>query len=155
MEVQEGDACPFGCSGKLSYPKSENCTCHINPPCGSCTEVMLTCPVCGWEDDRQPLKPVPKSVSAEWKKWYRDNSPPWNSDLGDGKRLLDWKYDGRSGSTMVYTGRYEGSVTAKEILDHFGDGTFGHRGPTLSPITDKNTGKSLPKGSFTYTKITD
>jgi hypothetical protein len=48
---------------------------------------------------------------------------------------------------MVYTGKYEGAVTAAEILAHFGDGTFGHRGPTLYG-DDKS-------GRFTYTKITD
>jgi hypothetical protein len=86
-------------------------------------------------------------VPQEWKKWYRDNSPPWNTDLGDGKRLVNWSYDSRSGSTMVYTGKYEGAVTAQDIFTRFGDGTFGHRGPTLCG-DDKS-------GRFTYTKITD
>lgn len=46
---------------------------------------------------------------------------------------------------MVITGQYEGDVTAAEIFAHFGDGTFGHRGPTLYKHTRR----------FTYTKITD
>lgn len=44
---------------------------------------------------------------------------------------------------MVWTGEYEGPVTAKEIIDYFGDGTFGHRGPYLFG------------NRFEYTKITD
>jgi hypothetical protein len=147
-EVDEGDPCPIeGCDGKLYYPKGENCSCHINPPCGSCTDTVLTCNKCWWADDGQPDKSVPSAVPQEWKKFYRDNSPPWNTDLSDGKRLIEWNYDSRSGSTMVYTGKYEGPVTGKDILTNFGDGTFGHRGPTLYG-DDKS-------GRFTYTKITD
>lgn len=66
-----------------------------------------------------------------------------STDLGEGKRIFDYDYDSRSGSTMVWRGRYEGDVTAEDIIKHFGDGTFGHRGP------------SLGHGRFTYTKITD
>jgi TPP-dependent indolepyruvate ferredoxin oxidoreductase alpha subunit len=65
------------------------------------------------------------------------------TDLGNGKRLLNWDYDSSSGSTMVYRGQYEGPVTEQDIIDCLGDGTFGHRGPTLG------------NGRFTYTKITD
>jgi hypothetical protein len=64
--------------------------------------------------------------------------------LPSGGRILKVKHDGRSGSTHVITGRYEGPVTAKEIFECFGDGTFGHRGPTL-----------FNNGTFSYTKITD
>jgi len=64
-------------------------------------------------------------------------------EFGDGKRIYDWDYDSSSGSTMVYKGKYKGDVTAEDILKFFGDGTFGHRGP------------SLHNGIFTYAKITD
>ena len=64
-------------------------------------------------------------------------------DLGDGKRIFDCDYNSSSGSTMEYRGRYEGPVTAEDIIKLLGDGTFGHRGPRMI------------NGSFTYTKITD
>lgn len=49
---EEGGDCPApGCSGVLEYSKPENCSCHINPPCGACTSTFLLCPECGWEDD--------------------------------------------------------------------------------------------------------
>jgi hypothetical protein len=52
---EEGDTCPeIGCSGKLYYPKSDNCSCHISPPCHSCTSVVLTCKECGWEKSSHP-----------------------------------------------------------------------------------------------------
>jgi hypothetical protein len=63
--------------------------------------------------------------------------------LPGGGRIFNVNSDGRSGSTMVFTGSYEGPVTAAEIYKHLGDGTFGHRGPTLFG------------NRFTYTKITD
>lgn len=44
---------------------------------------------------------------------------------------------------MVWRGKYAGPVTPEDIIKHFGDGSFGHRGPTMSG------------GTFTYTKITD
>lgn len=60
-----------------------------------------------------------------------------------GGRVFNINHDGSSGSTMVFTGQYEGEVTAADIFAYLGDGTFGHRGP------------SLGNGRFTYTKITD
>ncbi len=64
-------------------------------------------------------------------------------DLGNSKRIFDFNYDSSSGSTMVYKGRYEGNVSPQDIINALGDGTFGHRGPTMT------------NGYFTYTKITD
>ena len=49
-ELEEGQRCPmFGnCEGTMEYPKVENCSCHINPPCSACTENVLTCNYCGY-----------------------------------------------------------------------------------------------------------
>lgn len=56
-DFKEGQACPLAmvgddtkpCPGKLVLAPSENCSCHISPPCGSCLERVLTCDVCAWE----------------------------------------------------------------------------------------------------------
>ena len=48
---QEGDTCPECEKGKLEYPPTENCSCHINPPCDACVSIELTCNNCGWEDE--------------------------------------------------------------------------------------------------------
>jgi hypothetical protein len=49
-EVDDGDLCPIdGCDGKMHFPPSKDCTCFLNPPCGSCLAVVLTCNECGWE----------------------------------------------------------------------------------------------------------
>ncbi|WP_431860049.1 hypothetical protein [Azospirillum sp.] len=49
VEPEEGGPCPDGCGGTLELPPPENCSCHIAPPCGDCTDRVLTCSRCGWE----------------------------------------------------------------------------------------------------------
>jgi len=49
--TQEGETCNReNCTGVIEYQESENCSCHISPPCSSCLSVALHCPDCGWED---------------------------------------------------------------------------------------------------------
>lgn len=51
IDLDEGMQCPEGdCGGALYFPKVEDCSCHIAPPCAACTDIVLTCNRCGWED---------------------------------------------------------------------------------------------------------
>ncbi|MHB8084300.1 MAG: hypothetical protein ACYDHZ_00540 [Dehalococcoidia bacterium] len=135
-ELDEGSPCPTNCGGALYYPPVENCSCHINQPCASCIGIKLTCNKCGeYFRETEELQSAPSSVLP------KQERP--SHDFGNGKRIFDYGYDSRSGSTMVYTGWYEGNVTAQDIISFLGDGTFGHRGPVFY------------NGQFTYTKITD
>lgn len=137
MNLDEGDKCPKKCGGVLFYPPITNCSCHINPPCSACLSVKLTCNGCGEE-----IK-----GNSEIQPWFSYTQPGHSSrkvhQFREGVRIFNWGYDSSSGSTMVYTGEYEGEVTKEDIISYFGDGTFGHRGP------------SFYNGRFTYTKITD
>lgn len=60
--IEEGDTCnrlpepdedqprgyrPKPCQGVMGYGPVENCSCHINPPCGWCEANPLTCDTCG------------------------------------------------------------------------------------------------------------
>lgn len=47
--VEEGDYCYADCIGQLFYPPVENCSCHINAPCGACIDNTLICDKCGAE----------------------------------------------------------------------------------------------------------
>ena len=47
-DFTENDRCPY-CEGWLHYPEVVGCSCHIRPPCGACTDSVLTCDHCGWE----------------------------------------------------------------------------------------------------------
>lgn len=49
------DGWPLFCDGVIKMHASENCSCHIAPPCWSCTEVTAFCPACGWEESDDPL----------------------------------------------------------------------------------------------------
>lgn len=52
------DPCPEqGCDGTIKWKPPENCSCHINPPCNSCTDAPLWCSSCEmmWDDDGGPL----------------------------------------------------------------------------------------------------
>ncbi|AUR95944.1 hypothetical protein NVP1215B_026 [Vibrio phage 1.215.B._10N.222.54.F7] len=51
VEPEEGGLCPdLTCEeGVLNYESHGSCTCHINPPCGYCTDAPLTCSHCGTE----------------------------------------------------------------------------------------------------------
>ena len=139
IEVSEGGKCPE-CDGKMVFPKVENCSCHINPPCSACVENRLTCDKCGWKYEPPLSQELVRHIGGGLSEVIRTKP---SRELGNGKRLLDYDYDSRSGSTMVWTGKYAGPVTAQDIIEAFGDGTFGHRGPWLD------------NGRFSYTQITD
>jgi hypothetical protein len=50
--LEEGDTCSEpGCLGKMHYAPVENCSCHINPPCGNCEHNPLVCDACGYNEE--------------------------------------------------------------------------------------------------------
>jgi hypothetical protein len=52
--TDEGQLCRRdGCCARIEIKPTENCLCHINPPCSGCVEAPLWCPDCGWE--AQPI----------------------------------------------------------------------------------------------------
>lgn len=148
-EIEEGCKCPECHEGSMEIPRSKNCSCHISPPCSSCTDRLLTCDSCGWEYEPE-VEPIPPPTQAERDGWERYQAD-WEAarqrghTLPSGGRIFDIHIDGSSGSTMVFTGRFEGEVNHKEIFEHLGDGTFGHRGPFIYESQKR----------FSYTKITD
>lgn len=157
--LEEGATCPTGCGGTLHLPPVEGCSCHIAPPCGACTDQRLTCDACGWElpeakEECWPDTTTPKSEPNPWLVQHQEAKRRGHT-FAHGGRVFDVSHNGRSGSTQVIEGRYEGPVTAADIIGYFGEGTFGHRGPTLRSDRQHLTGPALNTGTFTYTKITD
>lgn len=48
--TDEGETCcRGGCDGTMEYKRHGECTCHLSPPCGSCTDQILTCTECEFE----------------------------------------------------------------------------------------------------------
>lgn len=47
-DIEEGNKCADPeCKGLMGFRPVENCSCHINPPCGACTDNPLVCLECG------------------------------------------------------------------------------------------------------------
>lgn len=46
IDIEEGDICIICQGGTMEFPEPENCSCHIAPPCSSCTSLELTCEKC-------------------------------------------------------------------------------------------------------------
>ncbi len=63
-----GDPCRRnGCNGTIQEMDRRGCSCHINPPCSSCTEPRAYCDNCGWDEAEEiraepviTLPPAPK-----------------------------------------------------------------------------------------------
>jgi hypothetical protein len=116
--LEEGDRCrESGCSGVLAFPKAENCSCHISPPCHACTSVCLKCPECGWADESEPERfiPVCDGLSMlEHKPRPLDNTK------------VDYRCKFHSGASMIKEGVYPEGMAAAEVRKVV-DGTFGGR----------------------------
>lgn len=123
---EEGDRCPSSCGGRLSFQTPENCSCHISPPCHSCTSVVLECKECGWTDE----PPEEKYIRVAPGLSMRETRPkPLD------KTKISYRSKMHSSSSMIKEGVYpEGTTLAevKKIVDgtfggkfeHFGNGKF-------------------------------
>lgn len=50
FSLSPDDSCPDEeCKGTMKEKPSENCSCHINPPCSACMNAGLVCDKCGFE----------------------------------------------------------------------------------------------------------
>lgn len=118
----EGDLCNRdGCSGHIETHPSENCSCHISPPCWSCTSPRNFCPVCDWEEKDDPL------VVQEITTIYMGG--PWGVERK--KRVLDptkidYRIEPHSSSSQLCIGVYPPNTTSAEV-ESVVRGTFGGR----------------------------
>lgn len=75
----DGEPCGRGkCKGILKVEEPEGgCSCHINPPCASCTNVRLYCPTCDWISDpnEDPITPEHALGDQEHYDAYRKRNP--------------------------------------------------------------------------------
>lgn len=117
----EGDTCGRdGCAGVIALHRSENCTCHINPPCGSCMSLRGFCPVCDWQEKDDPLV-IMEVTTIHVFSGFRERT----------KRILDptkidWRVESHSNSSQLCIGVYPEGTTSKEVEAKV-KGTFGGR----------------------------
>lgn len=123
----EGEVCTRnGCAGVIIEQPSDNCSCHINPPCGSCTTPREECPVCGWrlvdeETTFNDWKVGPVKSNGAWTH-YRPR-PLDNSKI-------DWHSLSHTHASMIKKGVYPQSgddAADRRAVEAVVRGTFGGR----------------------------
>jgi hypothetical protein len=140
---EEGGVCNRnGCTGIIAEHPVENCSCHIDPPCGACTTPREYCPVCDWciTDDETPFNDFlvgPVKADGAWTH-YRPR--PLDATK------IDWHSKSHTSSSMIKAGVYpqSGDDEADRVaVLAMVKGTFGGRF------------NKFGNGSFEYVAYTD
>lgn len=135
----EGETCyRDGCRGKIKRRKTESCSCHINPPCGSCTAPNAYCEKCDWQeaDDAKAymngfeITQNKTGLISTYKRRELD------------KTKIDYHTKVHTNSSQLCEGVYPDGVTAEEIEKRV-RGTFGGRF------------QQFGGGTFSYVAYTD
>jgi len=108
-----------GCDGIIELREKGSCSCHINPPCSSCTEARAYCPVCGWdENDDKIFNDYRVSVDKK-----TGNFTSWEPRKLDNTKI-DWHSKSNTHSSMIKEGVYPEGTTMKQVAEKV-KGTFG------------------------------
>jgi hypothetical protein len=132
----EGETCwRNGCKGLIAYHEREGCSCHINPPCGSCTAPRGYCPECDWQerDDHGTFNDFSVKY-VDRKQGYFGGFESYKPRPLD-PRKLDWRSKGHTSSSMIKEGVYPEGMAREEVekavrgtfggrFNHFGNGRF-------------------------------
>ena len=130
--LAEGETCwRNGCQGVVERASGVGCSCHINPPCGDCTEAREFCPVCDW-DARDEVEKVngfvckinPEDRSGAYLSWQPRPLDP---------RKIDYRIKPHSNSSQLCEGVYpvgatpEAERAMRVEVEKLCRGTFGGR----------------------------
>lgn len=125
---EEGQRClRDGCQGVIEIEPTENCSCHISPPCSACTAPRAFCPECDWHERDEPepeRAPMPNGVVDQWAVWRAEQERLANMPLDNTK--VSWRDKPHSSCSMIKDGVYPEGMTAAEVRKQV-DGTFGGR----------------------------
>lgn len=120
----EGETCNRdGCDGVIEIHPSDNCSCHISPPCSACTAPRNFCPECGWEESDEEVLHMNDHVVRVDKASGMYTS--WTLRPLDGTKV-DWHNKSHSHCSMIKEGVYPPGTTMEEVRKLV-DGTFGGR----------------------------
>lgn len=126
-----------GCRGTISLHPKGDCSCHISPPCGACTEPRAYCLKCDWQekDDRVfndfVVNENPKT--GVWRTWTPRPLDPTK---------LDWHSKSHTHFSMIKEGVYPEGMSQEEVREQV-KGTFGGKFEYFS------------NGRFKYVAYTD
>lgn len=132
------------CTGIIDEYHSDGCcSCHINPPCGYCTESREYCPVCGWDakqeqDESQRSYTTYKGFGSKEmhdsyyaQKAKQDEFNKHFQDMYSGKEPVNKVITIRELHThfsMIIKGVFPKGTTREELHEKHGvRGTFGGR----------------------------
>lgn len=128
---EEGVPCNRnGCKGLIDIHPSDNCSCHINPPCSSCTSPRGFCPVCGWEEaGEERLNGFVGRVDAVTQIWKTCQPRQLDSTK------IDYHVIPHTHFSQICEGVFPEGTTRDDVLarvkgtfggrfDHFGNGKF-------------------------------
>ena len=132
LGVEEGATCNRdGCTGRIRIRPSENCSCHIAPPCSSCTAPRNHCDECDWDEADEPTPEVTPMTKAEkdvWADWAKEQERLRNLPLDNTR--VSWRDKSHSSCSMVKEGVYPQSgddAADRAMVREKVDGTFGGR----------------------------
>lgn len=128
LGFEEGETCGRkGCSGVIvEVARRGGCSCHISPPCGSCTEPLEECPECGWRliDDETSFNDFrvgPVKPGGAWTHYRPRELDPTK---------IDYRIRSHTNSSQICEGIYPQSGSdaddRKAVLARV-KGTFGGR----------------------------
>lgn len=127
------------CKGIINeYEKEGSCSCHINPPCGYCTEPNAYCETCGWDAKEEQYEYEKQQIEA-----YKKNEAYYEKqrkEFDEARELFYTKYrgeipadkleiraEGHTHFSMKKIGVFpKGSETYESLLPQV-RGTFGGR----------------------------
>lgn len=124
---EEGSTCCRNhCSGVIETHESDNCSCHLSAPCGSCTAPRNFCPGCGWEEEDDPetyqttvndYVVTVNKASGVYKSWEPRPLDPTR---------IDWRHASHSSCSMIKEGIYPEGTAMEDLMREI-EGTFGGR----------------------------
>ena len=119
----EGDRCGRNdCNGTIQIADSENCSCHISPPCGSCTAPREFCDACGWRSIDEPVPVMLAGFSGGPYLYSMEPRVPRPLD----PTKIDYRIKGHTNSSQICEGVYPEGTSMADVRVRV-DGTFGGR----------------------------
>lgn len=119
----EGETCGrAGCVGVIAQHPSENCSCHISPPCGSCTTPREYCPECDWAA-KYDAPELPDGNIYVWgvgSAFHESRKRAWD------RSKIDYRIIPHSNSSQKVVGVFPPG-TGSDAVRALVDGTFGGR----------------------------
>lgn len=109
------------CSGVIALHESEGCSCHISPPCSSCTSPRAYCPECDWAESEETI------INDYVVQVDRKNGTykSWEPRPLDPTRI-DYRTKSHTHFSQICEGCYPPEATMADVLEKV-RGTFGGR----------------------------